>query len=327
MLEFHLVSGSFLLYSSGFLSLSTISLHQLHYLPQQKHRLIFPFDFITNHQSPFPFRTNPSRFGELVRLDIPPPREDGQKYAFVEYKNPEDCEKALELDGKTLEFSNKEGLTVQMARLDPNLRRNRNRQYRGGYERGPPYGYGGGYGYGPGPRGGRGGGYGYSYGYDHGPGGYGPDPYLHGYPPYSNYGRGGRGGRDRDSRDRDGRDGRDRDSRDGRDRDSRPYMQYGVPPGGYAPPYPRDYDSYGYRGLYDDYPRERYLDRERGDRGRDYRDRDGRDNRDRERRPRDRDAEPVDDAELKGEPAEYDRGRYPRAESPRDKNRSRSPSR
>lgn len=263
-----------------------------------------------------------------MRLDIPPPRtDDGQKYAFVEYKNPEDCEKALELDGKALPFAIKEGLTVQVARSDPFLRRTRGRPpYRGGFERG---GRGDGYG-------GRNGSYGYpapgGYGSrGRGPYGYGYEPrggYLHGYAPY-----GGRSG--------------------GRDHG---YGPYGAPPGGYMGgpmPYPRDYDSYGYRG-YDDYrdsgrgyePRDRYHDRERGDRDRGDRERGDRERGDRSdrdrstrRRPSDRpessnSGEPGSEAPHpssseggNNEPAEYDRGRYPRADSPREKNRSRSPSR
>ncbi|PVH22036.1 hypothetical protein CXQ85_004705 [Candidozyma haemuli] len=143
------------------------------------------------------FHPSSRRYGELVRLDIPPPRtDDGEKYAFVEYKNEEDCEKALELDGKPLPYAKQDGLVVQMARSDPfSARRGsfrggprgafRGRGYgRGGYGRGgyaaPPYAapY-------PPPRGGRGG-YGYGYGYERGGYGY-PGP--HPYPPP-------RGGRD-----------------------------------------------------------------------------------------------------------------------------------
>ncbi|RKP32974.1 hypothetical protein METBISCDRAFT_25170 [Metschnikowia bicuspidata] len=211
------------------------------------------------------------KYGELVRLDIPPTREDGQKYAFVEYKNPEDCEKALELDGKAIHCK-EGGLTVQMARVVMNADRVTDRMAdvvvtmaatdmgQGPAEEEAEAICGN----------------------------------LYGYPPYSSYGRGGR--------DRDGRE-------------SRPYMQYGVPPGGYAPTYGRDYDSYGYPGASDDY--------------RDYRDRPSRGDRDsRDSRDRDRDRGRGDSAgEETRELAEYDRGRYPRADSPRDKNRSRSPSR
>ncbi|RCK54473.1 Pre-mRNA-splicing factor srp1 [Candida viswanathii] len=90
------------------------------------------------------------KFGELVRLDIPPPRsDDGQKYAFVEYKDAESCERALELDGQTLPYSIKDGLVVQVARSDPY----RVRQHYGGGGGGRGYGGGGyrdggrGYGY------------------------------------------------------------------------------------------------------------------------------------------------------------------------------------
>lgn len=245
----------------------------------------------------------------MVRLDIPPPRtDDGQKYAFVEYKNPEDCEKALELDGKPLPFAIKEGLTVQMARLDPFLRRNRPRSYRGGYDRDGGYGYlSGGYGSrsGYGSRYGSRGGYGYDYEARGGGGSYGPDSYLHGYGPY-------RGGREHG------------------------YGPYGAPPGRYMSgpmPYPRDYDSNGYRGLYDDYrggyaPRDRY-DRDRSDRS-DRGDR-GRRRGDRGDASGEQGSEPLhsshEEQGSNAEPVEYDRGRYPRADSPRDKNRSRSPSR
>lgn len=142
----------------------------------------------------------------MIRLDIPPPRtDDGEKYAFVEYRNPEDCERALELDGKNLPYALKDGLVVQLARSDPySMRRGGFRGrggYRGGYGGGyPPRGgyaggYGGGYGGGPGypPRGGYGyaprGGYGYA------PrGGYGYAP-RGGYNGYNGGGYGGRGGR------------------------------------------------------------------------------------------------------------------------------------
>ncbi|RLV91484.1 hypothetical protein JA1_003858 [Spathaspora sp. JA1] len=113
------------------------------------------------------------KFGELVRLDIPPPRtDDGQKYAFVEYKDAESCEKALELDGKTLPYSIKDGLVVQIARSDPY-----NTRPRGGFRGGR-----GGFGYSGGaPRGGYRGGYDRGYG----SGGYGGDDdrYSHRGPP------------------------------------------------------------------------------------------------------------------------------------------------
>ncbi|KAM9887382.1 hypothetical protein OXX79_013680, partial [Metschnikowia pulcherrima] len=79
------------------------------------------------------------KYGDLVRLDIPPPRsEEGQKFAFVEFKNAEDSEKALELDGKTFSYTIGEGLTVQVARSDPFSNR---RGFRGGF--GGRGGYGG----------------------------------------------------------------------------------------------------------------------------------------------------------------------------------------
>ncbi|PVH13550.1 uncharacterized protein CXQ87_001656 [Candidozyma duobushaemuli] len=94
--------------------------------------------------------------------------DDGEKYAFVEYKTEEDCEKALELDGKPLPYAKQDGLVVQMARSDPySARRGSFRGSRGF-------------------RGGRGGGYGYGYGYERGGYGY---PAPHPYPPP-------RGGRD-----------------------------------------------------------------------------------------------------------------------------------
>ncbi|KAG7662271.1 uncharacterized protein J8A68_004165 [[Candida] subhashii] len=135
------------------------------------------------------------KYGELVRLDIPPPRtDDGEKYAFVEYKDAESCEKALELDGKTLPYSLKDGLVVQVARSDPYSVRTRGGfRGRGGYgyaPRGGAYSSAprGGYGsYGP-PRGGRGGYGGYRGDYGSGSrGGYG------GYRGDYGYG-GGRGG-------------------------------------------------------------------------------------------------------------------------------------
>ncbi|KAK6465002.1 hypothetical protein DFJ63DRAFT_316152 [Scheffersomyces coipomensis] len=171
------------------------------------------------------------QYGDLVRLDIPPPRtDDGEKYAFVEYKDYESMEKALDLDGKTLPYSLKDGLVVQIARSDPYAVRAPRGAFRGGYA--PRGGYGdrgyaprGGYGYAP--RGGRG-------GYEGGRGGYGDyrggrGGYEGGRGGYSGsrggYGdyRGGRGGY-RDDR---GRDGDDR-SREGEDRGSserKPYSR------------------------------------------------------------------------------------------------------
>ncbi|ODV67227.1 hypothetical protein HYPBUDRAFT_11819 [Hyphopichia burtonii NRRL Y-1933] len=148
------------------------------------------------------------KYGDLVRLDIPPPRtDDGEKYAFVEYKNAEDCEKALELDGKQLPYALKDGLVVQQARSDPFSVRRGGFRGRGGYGYAPRGGYGyaprGGYGgYGPPPRrGGYGsygpppprGGYGYGgYGGYAPRGGYGYAPRGdYGYAPRGDYGRGG----------------------------------------------------------------------------------------------------------------------------------------
>lgn len=69
-----------------------------------------------------------SRYGELIRLDMPPPRRSGaSRYAFVEYKEEADCEKALELNDTASDFA--ENLTVQIARLEqaPKRTRPRNR--------------------------------------------------------------------------------------------------------------------------------------------------------------------------------------------------------
>lgn len=81
----------------------------------------------------------------MVRLDIPPPRtDDGEKFAFVEYKEMEDCARALEeLNGKTLPFSEGRLLTVQLARSDPYATRSRgaprSRSRRGRRGGGPGY--------------------------------------------------------------------------------------------------------------------------------------------------------------------------------------------
>ncbi|SGZ57228.1 CIC11C00000004223 [Sungouiella intermedia] len=244
------------------------------------------------------------KYGELVRLDIPPPRtDDGEKYAFVEYKNPEDCEKALELDGKQLPYAMKDGLVVQLARSDPYSARrgyrNGPRYRRGGYGgRGggaaPGYGYGGPY---PPPRG-RGG-YGYpGYGYERG--GYGGGGYGGAYP-----------------------------ARPGRE----PYY------GGYGGPYGRE--AYGYRG-YDDYragpddrdpgydPRDRYHNTGRRD-GSDRNYENG--GRPADAYPREGPREEGHDGERgergdRGDREEYGRGRFSRSASPkRERSRSRSPSR
>lgn len=89
------------------------------------------------------------KYGDLIRLDIPPPRtDDGQKYAFVEYKEDEAAERALEMHGMDLPYSKEGGLNVQMARSDPNLARNRRqgrrreqRRYDYDYGRYDDYGY------------------------------------------------------------------------------------------------------------------------------------------------------------------------------------------
>lgn len=130
----------------------------------------------------------------------------------MEYKNAEDCEKALELNGKQLPYSLKDGLVVQLARSDPYSTR------RGGFRgRGGGYGYSsrGGYGYAPrgsygyAPRGGyysssrgsygrgRGSysGYGYSSGYnDYDDGSYDNGSYDNGYGYRGGYYGGSRGG-------------------------------------------------------------------------------------------------------------------------------------
>ncbi|OBA19800.1 hypothetical protein METBIDRAFT_79157 [Metschnikowia bicuspidata var. bicuspidata NRRL YB-4993] len=282
------------------------------------------------------------KYGELVRLDIPPPRSvDGEKFAFVEYKNSEDCEKALEIDGKSFPYALKDGLTVQLARSDPISSRRGFRGGlggRGGYSgRGAGYmgrGGRGGYGY-PSPyappRGGRGG-YGYqNYGYERG--GYGSGGYGGGYPSYPS-----RGGHDASYGSREpGYGGREPGygggdpAYGGRDASyGSAYPGYG----GYAPaPYR---DSYGYRG-YDDYRAPGADDRDYG-----YLSRDKYHNPDR-RRGADRNYDSSDRHALEGthdsrdsdtrafpsnEPEEYGRGRYSRSNSPkRDKSRSRSPSR
>ncbi|KAF8002392.1 hypothetical protein HF325_003357 [Metschnikowia pulcherrima] len=263
------------------------------------------------------------KYGDLVRLDIPPPRsEEGQKFAFVEFKNAEDSEKALELDGKTFSYTIGEGLTVQVARSDPFSNR---RGFRGGF--GGRGGYGGrggfrgrgGYGY-PSPyppaRGGRGG-YGYqSYGYERG--GYGG-----GYPSYPPRGgrEGGYGGRDY------GRDS----GYGGRDAYGGGYGSYG---GSYGPaPYSRE--PYVHR-VHDEYRGAAADDRDHG-----YELRDRYFGAER-RRPADRNygsddrhaSDSVHDSRdyndtrpSAGEPEEYGRGRYSRSNSPKRENRSRSPSR
>lgn len=115
-------------------------------------------------------------YGELIRLDIPPPRtDDGEKYAFVEYREVEAAERALEMHGKQLPYAKENGLMVQMARTDPfsRTRKSRGRRYR---ERRGPADYGRRYD----PRG-------YGYPEDDGPTpeAYGPRGY--GYAPRSGY--------------------------------------------------------------------------------------------------------------------------------------------
>ncbi|GBL47869.1 hypothetical_protein [Candidozyma auris] len=249
------------------------------------------------------------KYGELVRLDIPPPRtDDGEKYAFVEYKNEEDCEKALELDGKSLPYAKPGGLVVQVARSDPyNPRRGRGGP-RGGFRGGRGYPRGGGYGRGgygappysapyPPPRGVRGG-YGYGYGYERGGYGY-PGP--HPYPPP----RGGRGD---------------------------PY--YG---GGYG--YGREPYGYRDRGYNDRGPppderdqpyrdrADRYIGERRDEsRGRDFERRDHGDG-DSTSRSRENSKHPPHESNGTDE---FSRGRYSRSASPqreRERSRSRSPSR
>ncbi|CAN3373656.1 hypothetical protein DIURU_005461 [Diutina rugosa] len=82
-------------------------------------------------------------YGELIRLDIPPPRtDDGEKYAFVEYREVEAAEQALEMHGRQLPYAKEGGLMVQMARSDPYTRTRRSRGRRRD-RRGPPdYGRG-----------------------------------------------------------------------------------------------------------------------------------------------------------------------------------------
>ncbi|EDK44345.1 hypothetical protein LELG_02524 [Lodderomyces elongisporus NRRL YB-4239] len=159
----------------------------------------------------------PLRFGELVRLDIPPPRTtDGEKFAFVEFKDAESCERALDLDGKQTSWTNGNGLVVQVARSDPFSRSERSSS--------SSYGRGGGYRGGRGPARyggyrddgyGRGGDDGYSRGGypprgDYPPrGGYGRRGYDDGYSSggrggYGGYSRGGYGGYDDGYRGRDG---------------------------------------------------------------------------------------------------------------------------
>ncbi|CAH2353592.1 hypothetical protein CLIB1423_11S03224 [[Candida] railenensis] len=181
------------------------------------------------------------KYGDLVRLDIPPPRtDDGEKFAFVEYKDYEDSQKALELNGKTLPFSIGSGLTVQEARSDPYSTRG-GRGSRGGFR---------GRGSSRGPRGSRGGyGYGGGYGRDYDP----RDDY--GPPPPRDYrgGRGGYRGGYEDSYDR-GYDNRDRGYDRGYDRD-RDYERggYDVRDRGYPPRgSEKDYRSGGERSYRDD---------------------------------------------------------------------------
>lgn len=236
----------------------------------------------------------------------------------MEYKSPEDCEKALELDGKQMPYSMKDGLVVQLARSDPYSARrgDRGRDYgRGGYGRG----------YGRGGYGARtGGGYGARGGYGGYGGPYPPPPRSrggYGYPSYG-YERGGYGGYGGAYGARGGRDGG--------------YGGYGARDYGYGR------DAYGYRG-YDDYrgpdepaydPRERdrYHNGERRREGGDYSyERAAGDDGARDEREARSDRETRDDRdgrEARDRDGDYPRGRYSRSASPkRERSRSRSPSR
>ncbi|CAK9439626.1 uncharacterized protein LODBEIA_P37260 [Lodderomyces beijingensis] len=239
------------------------------------------------------------KFGELVRLDIPPPRTtDGEKYAFVEFKDAESCERALDLDGKQTSWTVTSGLVVQVARSDP-------------YSVRSSFGPRGGF------RGGRGG-YG---GYDR-DGGYGRDGYGRG-PPRGGYSRGGYGNRGYD-------DGYSGGGRGGYGGYSRGGYSRGGGYGGYDDGYGRREGGYpprgGDRGGYGDYRGSgRSYDGSSFEGGR-SRDRDG----DREYRGRDgagRERE-RDNGYDRGHTSDRG-GRYSRSpsRSPVRRDRSRSPDR